>query len=1025
MVGWARSALLAFACLCEVRAIYEDQAGVLDWHQKNLGRVRSAVVKAGRSFVASDKQLVGALRNSDGRLLWRYQMPNGEEVEQLTLAPQGGLLVLSKGGRSLRMLSSHGSLLWDVSLVAADAAPSASGAESHGPQLQLLGPLAFVLADNAVTAVDLRSGASVFEFFPETDEALAASAGLAPDSLVLRCLKAPEQDSAEEPLRVRVVATGRHKQKADRMKIVVFALTLEGSQGTPDVVVDLPSEFAKELASSAGTDAQAAGRGSVVALGNHVVILAPAAGKALSILNSDKPTVQSLGDCGLRPGEVIQDVRTVGSMRALVITSSQRSVTLALTNGMLAPVTKEAPPDESVAGVYSPVQSETVAIFRGAHQNNEMSLALEMSAIDAQASMTQGVFQEQLGAILSDPVHVEADAPLQAFWPFVFEQDGKLGLKLLLQFADGALVMLHQGETAWRREEALASVLDAKFVVMTPTSIALEHADVDPLSFKSRMEAQMQSLHQLARLFDVQGALRNFLAQGADSKGGVSEEASHNFGFAKIVVLLAAPGPSVQKLFGVDIRDGAMLWSKVLKGDGWKLLDSRSELHKTLAPEILLLRPEANQTTLLRVDATSGADVQEDVLAMRVDKVLNMGISDPDSYRRVLALITGIDAHPQCVLYPDSAKARALLGHSIYFHHVDSEAGTLRSFVLELPSNDSIPSATETGIISWPPESERVAAVAYGDASAIKSATHELGDGSLLIKYLNPNLAVVATVDQNAIAGGLADGGSTTSGDASAGTSIAEPKPSLFINAVDVVSAKVLYRVGHVYAAEPFHVTLHENWIIYSYWNYRVRRTEVGAISLFEGHVARNGLNPFNKPERSSIFSAFGDEPPVAMQRSFSFPHGITALGITKTAAGITPRACIIGMESGQVFMLDRRLLDPRRPMDAPKKSQKEEGLVQYTPHLPLHSTRFVNYNTSIVGLDKIFTAPARLESTTLVLAAGVDLFGTRTTPAKSFDLLSADFNKPLLLVVLACFVGGTVILRALYRTRRLRQQWK
>jgi hypothetical protein len=37
--------------------------------------------------------------------------------------------------------------------------------------------------------------------------------------------------------------------------------------------------------------------------------------------------------------------------------------------------------------------------------------------------------------------------------------------------------------------------------------------------------------------------------------------------------------------------------------------------------------------------------------------------------------------------------------------------------------------------------------------------------------------------------------------------------------------------------------------------------------------------------------------------------------------------------------------------------------------------------------------APARIESTSLMLAFGVDLFFTRVSPAKAFDCLGEDFN--------------------------------
>mmetsp|Transcript_25711 Transcript_25711/g.80512 ORF Transcript_25711/g.80512 Transcript_25711/m.80512 type:complete len:540 (-) Transcript_25711:30-1649(-) len=460
-----------------------------------------------------------------------------------------------------------------------------------------------------------------------------------------------------------------------------------------------------------------------------------------------------------------------------------------------------------------------------------------------------------------------AGAPLVAFWPCAFEKRGELSVRALLQFADGTLAMQDGGRTAWKREEALASVVDAKFVAMQPPALLsdAQQTDGDPLAFDRRMRLQLEQLKGVALgLLDVKGTVASYLAYKASYKGGVSPSSSHNFGFAKIAVLLAAPGRGLQKVFGVDMRDGAVLWSGLLQGEGWRLFASRPEPHKRDGPEVLLLRAGDAGTALTLLDATTGAVAGEEALAARVEKALDLGVVDPASSRRVHALLSntgGEGAAPEVALYPDSEAIRAAVAPRLHYHDLDREAGTLRSFML--PTNATAP-PVELGAISWPSATERVAAVAYSDASAVKSATHELGDGSLLIKYLNPNLVVVATVDPSPASGG---GGGPD-------------KPSLFINVVDVVSSKVLYRAGHANAGAPLRLTLHENWVIYSYWTRGKRgqapHTEIGAVSLFEGHIARKGLNPFNKPGRSGAFSSFANEPPAALQRSFRLTLTLT-----------------------------------------------------------------------------------------------------------------------------------------------------
>ena len=50
----------------------------------------------------------------------------------------------------------------------------------------------------------------------------------------------------------------------------------------------------------------------------------------------------------------------------------------------------------------------------------------------------------------------------------------------------------------------------------------------------------------------------------------------------------------------------------------------------------------------------------------------------------------------------------------------------------------------------------------------------------------------------------------------------------------------------------------------------------------------------------------------------------------------------------------------------------REEGLVPYVPELPRPYDRIINYNQSVLNVRGIHTAPAGLESTSLVLCYGL-----------------------------------------------------
>jgi hypothetical protein len=77
-----------------------------------------------------------------------------------------------------------------------------------------------------------------------------------------------------------------------------------------------------------------------------------------------------------------------------------------------------------------------------------------------------------------------------------------------------------------------------------------------------------------------------------------------------------------------------------------------------------------------------------------------------------------------------------------------------------------------------------------------------------------------------------------------------------------------------------------------------------------------------------------------------------------------------------------------------------------------------------VAGVREILTAPALLESTSLVFAYGLDLFGTRVAPSKTFDVLSESFNKAQLALTVLGLAGAIVMTGPAVRRKRLRERW-
>merc|ERR1712025_861513 len=165
----------------------------------------------------------------------------------------------------------------------------------------------------------------------------------------------------------------------------------------------------------------------------------------------------------------------------------------------------------------------------------------------------------------------------------------------------------------------------------------------------------------------------------------------------------------------------------------------------------------------------------------------------------------------------------------------------------------------------------------------VHSQGRVMADRSVLFKYLNPNLAFV-----------LAEG--------------KESSGKAFINIylLDLVTGRVIFGANHKRVQGPYHVVHSENWAVYTYYNEKSRRAELGSLELFEGKSQSN----------ATVFSSLHNNlsPLVERQSYILGPAFVTALKDTVTEKGITTKNLLMATASGAVYNIPRQFLDPRRP---------------------------------------------------------------------------------------------------------------
>lgn len=101
-----------------------------------------------------------------------------------------------------------------------------------------------------------------------------------------------------------------------------------------------------------------------------------------------------------------------------------------------------------------------------------------------------------------------------------------------------------------------------------------------------------------------------------------------------------------------------------------------------------------------------------------------------------------------------------------------------------------------------------IAIAAKNPIEHVHSQGRVLGDRSVLYKYINPNLVAVATHGPDSI-----------------------HKYILNIHLIDIVSGSIVSSLTHKRIKEPLHIIHSENWLVYSYFNEKFRRTEISMIT--------------------------------------------------------------------------------------------------------------------------------------------------------------------------------------------------
>ncbi|KAJ3221454.1 DUF1620 super [Clydaea vesicula] len=558
------------------------------------------------------------------------------------------------------------------------------------------------------------------------------------------------------------------------------------------------------------------------------------------------------------------------------------------------------------------------------------------------------------------------------------------------------------------------------------------------------------------------------------------------FGFKKLIVFATKRGMivAIDTLSG-DVAWRRYVGASTMEVKQLSLV--RSSVIK-FPPVILIVAENTKETVLRRLNAITGADytfgdIPSSVkLPFLATQVFKLPIEESSDRTHIFAILSPdlkvmssfyfilLNANVQVYLFPDTPES---------FSAVEEKLSFLNFYLTEGPGSKSIAgySLIKDGnfasVKNWEyltEESEVIAALATIGDNKVSSLGRVLGDRSVYYKYLSPNflsfvtlktsessklilsINVVDTVTGSLLYSGAVDGAGLLDLD----TDIANfggASSSVYITQFENRVVATYFNHGPEFAdvedetvVPPQNQNLGKEKVTEEKprrksKNVKQRKVKGGAELPTSEAASENLVTPNTKQMELLVLEIFEDfKPnvrltnetfsshergnPHVLAQTFSFSHGVSSIGVTQTHNSITTREIIFALGSDQIYCLNKRILDPRRPL-VPSNFDKEEMLIPYKAHIDFNPKEVASYNLAVIGVEKIISSPSALESTSLICSYGLDIFFTRRTPSQAFDVLSEDFNRGGLILTIVLLLIAIQVSKKKVDHKTLVEAWK
>ncbi|KDP34198.1 hypothetical protein JCGZ_07769 [Jatropha curcas] len=974
--------LFLLSTITSTLSLYEDQVGLMDWHQQYIGKVKDAVFhtqKTGRKrvVVSTEENVIASLDLRHGEIFWRHVLGTDDVIDGIDIALGKYVITLSSEGSILRAWNlPDGQMVWESFLQG----------PNHSKSLLLVPASLKVDKDNVI----LVFGKGCLHAVSSVQGEILWKKDFSVESF--------EVQQVIQPL------------GSDVVHVVGFV----GS--TQFDVYQLNAKNGELLKhESAAFSGGFSGEVSLVS-SDTLVVLDSSRSTLITVnfqngdINFQKTYISDLIEDPLGTVKILPSKLT--GMFTLTINSFTIFIRV-ISEGKLEVVDKINHVTAVSDALSFSEGQQAFALIE--HQDNDIYLIVKLG-------------HDWNNDLLKERIKIDHQRGLvhKVFINNYIRTDRSHGFRALIVMEDHSLLLLQQGETVWSREDGLASIVDVTISELPVEKKGVSVAKVEQNLFEwlKGHFLKLKGTLMLASPEDVVAIQAMRLKSSEKSK----MTRDHN-GFRKLLIVLTKSG----KVFALHTGDGRIVWSLLLNSlrkseacenpTGLNVYQWQVPHHHAMDenPSVLVVgrcRTSFDALGVLSfVDTYTGKELSSSSLDHPVVQVIPLPFTDSTEQRLHLL----IDAHQQAHLYPKTPEAAGIFQHefsNIYWYSVDADDGIIKGHALKGKCIDKAADeycfvARGVWSIVFPSESEKIiTTVTRKSSEVVHTQAKVIADQEVMYKYISRNLLFVVTVAPKA-AGGI---GSAT------------PDESwLVAYLIDTITGRILHRMTHHGSHGPVRAVFSENWVVYHYFNLKAHRYEMSVIEIYDQSRADNKdvlKLVLGKHNLTAPVSSYSRPEVTTKSQSYYFTHSVKAIAVTFTAKGITSKQLLIGTIGDQVLALDKRFLDPRRTIN-PTQAEKEEGIIPLTDSLPIIPQSYVTHALQVEGLRGIISAPAKLESTTLVFVYGVDLFFTRLAPSRTYDSLTEDFSYALLLITIVALIVAIFVTWILSERKELQDKWR